>query len=363
MKFLLKKTFLLCAIILTAYTVKSQEIWPSPEVEQMYKHAGEYAQMGNLPEAIITYRQAILLAPQKTILYKELGNAFYRSGMYKEAEETLTPLLAKPEADDQYYELLAASQAAQNKRKDARETIKKGMARFPGSGPLYHASGMVYNLEKNKEEALQAWLNGISLAPLYPANYYDASLLYVATTHVEWGLIYAETYLAMPHDTTGDEILKTKLLEGYKTMFAHIAGDNVPQYGKVKEVKQPNTFEAVFLQVYSHLTPVVSDGITTQNLTMVRTRFLMDWFATWRAQYPYSLFSFQDQLLREGYFDRYNEWLFGKAENITEYDAWNKFHEGEMNDFIIWKQSHPLIPSAKDFYNNRSVDFLKKEKK
>jgi len=361
MKLIFKKALFLFLLIAISDDVMAQETWPSPEIEQMYHNAQEYMELGNLQDAIVTYKQAILLAPQKILLYEGLADAYCRSGKYMDAEQLLNPLLAKANANALCYDLLAASQAGQKKIKEAKITVDKGLGRFPASGLLYHRAGLIYRLEKKKEEAISAWLNGISIDPVYALNYQDAALVYLSADDVTWGILYAEIYLAMAHDTLGDQLFKKKLFDGYKTMFEHIAGEEVLQYGHTKVTAQPGSFISAVQQVYSQLTPVISDGITTENLTMVRTRFLMDWFAAWNSKYPFALFSYQDQLIRNGYFDMYNEWLFGKAENITEYNAWNTFHDGEMDLFTTWKSLHMLAPVTNDFYNNRDIDFLEKK--
>ena len=167
----------------------------------------------------------------------------------------------------------------------------------------------------------------------------------------------------MSHDTTGDDMLKNKLFKAYKTMFDNFAQGEAPQYGKPVKHAPVNTFEDAVQQVYSALTPVVSDGITTENLTMARTRFLMEWFSAHSKKYPFSFFSYLDNIIRSGHFDMYNEWLFGKAESATEYKAWNEFHEGDMQRFLLWKSANQFIPTGNDFYNERNMDGLFNKKK
>ncbi len=348
-------------LLVASTSASAQESWPSPEVAQAYRHAQEYMVRADYNDAITTYKQAILLAPGKTVLYKELGNVLYLSGKYKEAEQTLTPVCAKSGADASCFQMLAASEAAQGKNKEGLSTLKDGLKRFSSSGLLYHEQGNILFHENKKEAAVNAWLNGIAKEPAYAPNYYEATITYLGASKTIWGLLYGEMYLDMPHDTTNDSLLKGKLFTGYKKMFDGFATD-APQYGKSQTSKPAKSFEEAVLQTYSQLTPVVSDGITTENLTMVRTRFLMDWFSTYGNKYPFSLFAYQDTLIKYGRFDIWNEWIFGKTESETEYNAWNTFHEGAINRTIDWQTKHPFRPSIPDNYNNREMDgiFYKK---
>ena len=360
MKLFYKVCLLLFLITPDVQMSFGQGSWPSPEAEQMYAHAREYMIRNDLPEAIAVFKQAILLEPEKILLYEGLGDALYRSGRYSEAAQILTPLL--PNAGAQCYELLAACQAAGKDIKAAKETINKGLQRYPDSGILYHRSGLLYSAEKKQNEALIAWLEGIADDPLYALNYYEAARQYLASATVEWGILYAEIYLCMAHDSDGDQVLKDELLSGYKNFFTHIAGEQLPMYGQHELSPAPAGFIAAIRDVYVRLTPVVSDGVTKENLTMVRTRFLIDWWGECRDKYPFTLFTYHDMLIRSGYFDIYNEWLFGKAENGAEYYAWNQFHAGDMERFTAWKNGHNLIP-AKEKYNREEMDILARKKK
>lgn len=262
-----------------------------------------------------------------------------------------------PDADARCYQILAASQAAQNNIKSAKATIKKGISHFPDSGMLYHEKGIICQLEKKPEDALNAWLDGIQREPGYAQNYYAAAHIYLNTDKVMWGLLYGEVYVNIAYDTAAVQEIKKMLFAAYKTMFDNISKE-VPEYGKAKPDKTTNDFEDAVQRVYASLTPVVSDGITTENLTMVRTRFVMDWFSQYNNQYPFSLFSYLDELIRSGHFDKYNEWLFGKVESTVEYTAWNTFHEGDMARFALWQNDHKLHPVAQDVYNNRNMTGL-----
>jgi tetratricopeptide (TPR) repeat protein len=352
-----QKLFQWLLILFACNPAYAQDTWPSPEVAQMYRHAISYMDNGNFKDAVTTFKQAILLAPDKMVLYRDMGRAQYLSGDYAEAEKSISSFLSmhEPAADAQCYQLLAASGAALGKYKDARKAIKEGLVRFPDSGILYRELGNIYHKEKKQDAALNAWIDGIEKAPAYSGNYYEAARVYLATDNVLWGLLYGEIYLCMERDTTGAQELKRLLFSGYKTMFDNIAKLPAAKDGNVFKSATVNGFEAAVMNTYVSLTPVVSDGITTENLTMVRTRFLMDWFLAYAKKYPFSLFSYEDEMVRTGHFDIDNEWLFGKAERAEQFEAWNKFHDGDLDRFMSWQRVHPLKTNANEHYNARKM--------
>jgi tetratricopeptide (TPR) repeat protein len=363
MRLLLQKLFLPLFIFFAESDAIAQQVWPSPELEQMYKHAQEDIELGNSKDAVVIYKQAIQLAPGIFILYKELARLYYQSGSYADAEQTLASLITKPEADAECYQLMAASYAATDKIKDARSVLQMGLERFPASGLLYYEKGMEHEKEKKPEAALHAWLDGIAHDPAYAPDYYEAARCYLASDNVLWGLFYGEQFLYMKHDTAGEQELKDKLFAGYKTFFDNLVMGAAPQFGTKNNKQSANTFEEAVRQVYTSLTPVVSDGITTENLTMVRTRFLMDWFSGYGGKYPFSLFSYEDELVRSGHFDMGNEWLFGMAESKVQYEAWNTFHPGDLNRLMEWQAANRIQPSSTDFYNDGNMDGLFDRKK
>ena len=339
------------AIIFCAFAGKSQDKGHSPELEQMHNHAVENAVMGNFKDAIITYKQLMVLAPDWKGLQKELGFAYYHNGEYWQAEQTLTPVLTTLECDTQVYRILGACLTGQKKKKEAKAIITKGIKQFPASGSLYYESAMIQLEEMDREEAITDLLKGIELDQGFAPNYREVANIYLASEKPLWGLLYGEIYLGMTNDSTGTDELKTNLLNGWKKIFEHLRPDN------------KKGFENDINNIYFNLTPVVSDGVTTENLTMVRIRFLMEWDKENAKKYPFSLFTYQQLMIQNGWFDIYNEWLFGTAESKVQYDAWNRFHDGALTKFKEWRVDHLLIPAKTDNYNTGETKGLFTQKK
>jgi hypothetical protein len=95
---------------------------------------------------------------------------------------------------------------------------------------------------------------------------------------------------------------------------------------------------------------LVSKGVTTASLTMIRTRFILDWYESNAARYPYRLFDYHQQLLREGMFEAYNQWLFGTVENLTAYDSWTRSHADEYKGFVAFQKARVFRIPAGQYY-------------
>lgn len=334
------------ALIFFSYThrASAQGSWPSPEVRQMHDNAAEYMGRGNYADAIVAYKQLMVLAPEnKTILTQELATAYYKLGDYSKTVETIQPLTASADANDQTFQLLVESQQAHGNDKAAKAALKEGLTHFPNSGRLHYLQGTAWDTKEEHANALVAYIEGIEGEPTFAPNYKQASLSYLNTNQPLWGLLYAETYLAMQHDTAGDAALKAKLYHCWKSFFDHLPDNNRPA----------TAFEQAVTGTYQQLTPVVSDGISVENLTMVRTRFLIEWSVHNKDQYPSSLFTYYDTLIRNSLFDIYNEWLFGMEESKAQYDAWNKFHTGDMERLMQWLAANSMKPINYSRYYNK----------
>ncbi len=361
----LKQVIIVALVLFTSFQVKAQTDWPTPEVKDMYDQARDFLSKGYLQQAIITYQHAIQLAPDKLVLYRDLGKAYYLSGNYKDAQATLEPILKSNEADDQTYQVMASCLKAENDTKKAKTILERGIAHFPHSGILYHDLGKIYDDGNEEVYALQTWLDGIEKDPAYHVNYYEAARTYMNTDKIVWAIIYGEIFVNIEQQTPRSNETRKMLVDAYTKLFYNISTGNVPKFGQVKSLDEAHSFEEAVKNTLLKLSPIISDGINTENLIMVRTRFLMDWYAQYADRYPFTLFTYQDNMLRNGFFDIYNEWLFAKAQNEQEYTAWNKFHEGAMTQFEAWKAQHPFKPVADDFYNNKKVEdiFTKPKKK
>jgi len=326
--------------------------WPNPEVEQLYRSAQASLASGAFRQAIASYQQAINLAPEQSILYRDLAQALLLSGNPLRAEKVIAPLIDKGQGDAQAYVIAANVQTALKEDRKARKLLDEGMEKYPNSGYLYHERGRIASDANDPVTALRMFTSGMRVEPGYHLNYYDAARLYVKTEEPVWAIIYAEIFVNLERPTARSGETRKLLLAAYKHFYSQ-PKDKEPKYGrKGSAAAEPGDFAGAVSAVLLRLAPVISDGISTENLTMLRTRFIIDWQATYRDTYPFTLFRMHDDLLRAGHFDAYNQWLFGRAENPAQAEAWNKFHPDAVPQYERYYQQHPLQLSASDAYNS-----------
>ncbi|HZI53832.1 MAG TPA: hypothetical protein VFD56_09025, partial [Chitinophagaceae bacterium] len=117
------------------------------------------------------------------------------------------------------------------------------------------------------------------------------------------------------------------------------------------EEKNNSEFAKAFLQTMSKQSAIANKGITAETLTMIRTRFILDWYANYAARFPLRLFDYQRQLLQEGMFEAYNQWLFGAAEDLAAYDSWSKSNSDKYEAFSKFQKNRVFRMPAGQYYH------------
>jgi len=339
--------------------------WASPEVQQMYNQAKDFLSKGGVKQAIVLLQQAIQLSPETPVLYRDLAYSLNLNGEYAEAYRTVEPLINNKQTDEQTYSIAGIALSGMGEKKKAKKILEKGIKEYPHSGSLYHELGKYYDDNNDPEYALRSWLQGIEQDPAYHVNYYEAAKSYAATTKPMWAVFYAEIFINIEKETPRSMDARRIMLMAYTKIFNTIGTGYVPQYKTGSTTVTPKSldFEKAVMDLYLQLAPVMSDGITAENLTMMRTRFAMEWMTRYAVKFPYSLFTYHDKLLRDGQFDAYNQWLFGKAENAGLYNSWTQFNPSAIPGINSWMERNRFYPTSADFYDTKDVSTLFSKKK
>jgi hypothetical protein len=327
-----------------------QQEWPSPEVEQLYNQGMEYMGRGSMTEAIAVFQKTLQVAPDNFMVRRSLARAYQLAGENKQVASVLDPLFSNGKADAECYRIAAIAYSGNKDEGKARKTLQTGIEKFPASGVLYHELGLLYEQQEDEEKALKTWLDGIHADANYHLNYYEAALAYMNTDNAIWPILYGEIFINKEPNTRRAAETRSMLLEAYKKLFFTPAKN---ADGKTGNAANPQNFEEAVRQTFMNLFFVVSDGITTENLTMLRSRFIVNWAGSYASQYPFSLFSFQEDLMRNGNFDAYNQWLLGKAENPQQYNVWAGSFAADVTALETRLARQPLSMAARDDYNRQ----------
>lgn len=351
-------------ILLTAgisiITLLQQPAWAqgsgNAEVQRMQNSAQDYLNRGDYPNAIMIYSQAIRMDPSDVSLRRDLAYTYFLSGDLKKAREVIDPVVSSSAADELTYQVASGVENALGNPGKARRILNDGIEKYNYSGVLYNAKGNLYMTDKSTKAALDAYLTGIKVEPGYPMNYYNAAKIYYQNNNAIWALLYAETFLNLDPTSRRTVEMKKMMIDAYRLLFTPDNSAALPTFN-AKSGTEPEVanFEEAFKKVMLQGAPVLTDGLNTENLIMLRTRFMLAWYQSFSINYPYTLFTMQNKMLHDGVFDAYNQWLFGAADNSAEFGLWLKTNSKDYTAFENWRKQNQLQPASYDPQPNKNI--------
>ena len=308
---------------------------------QLHETAKAFMRQGDYSNAVLVLNRALQQSPENTAFAKDLALSYYYQKDNLKALEIIKPALENKDADDQCFQIAGDIYKQLDQYKECEKVYRKGLKKFATSGPLYSELGEIVFAE-SKIEAIKTWEKGIETDPSYNKNYYNAARFYFFSADYVWAIIYGEMYANM--DPTGIKIpeIKQLILDGYKKLFTEQVIN--------KPGKDKNAFIKNYLEALTKQSDLTSGGINAEVLSMVRARFVIDWFSV-NNRPAFKLFAYHQQLLREGMFEAYNQWLFGATENLSAYENWIKTHGEENQLFSNMQKSRIFKVPADQYYH------------
>ncbi len=292
--------------------------------------AKNYIKQGDYHNAILVLNRAIESDSENVELKKDLAFSYYLSRDYTRALSTIKAINETKKADVQSFQIQGIVHKAIEEKKEAEKMYKSAVKKFPESGVLYSEYGEVIWAKGEPQEAINLWLKGVQVDPNHSGNYYNLSKYYFMSADKIWGLLYGEIFVNLESYSKRTPEIKSLLFEGYKKLFS--------ETDLTKGQNTRNDFNNAFLNVMGLNASVVRGGITTDALSVLRTRFTLEWFNRYANKFPFRLFDHHKQLAEEGMFDAYNQWLFGAEENLSTFQKWTTTHAEEYNKFVDFQK-------------------------
>ncbi|MEO6315809.1 MAG: tetratricopeptide repeat protein [Chitinophagaceae bacterium] len=315
------------------------------DAKTLQETARNFSKDGDFSNAVMVLSKAHELEPNNLAVSKDLALAYYQKSDYPKMQGVVKPLLERTDADPEVYQIGGMLNKAINDTKECERVYKKGLKSFPDNGALLSDYGELL-WTKQDFNAIKYWEHGIQADPSYTGNYYNASRYYYFTRDKAWSLIYGEMFVNMESYSRRTVEIKGLLLEGYKKLYTDA--------DMMKNQDTKNEFVNAFLTALNKQADIAKKGITAETLTMLRTRFILDWFEKDAAKFPFKLFDYQRQLLKEGNFNAYNQWLFGSVQNLAAFEAWTGNHSNEYKQFTTAQGGRMFKSGTGQYYQTTS---------
>jgi tetratricopeptide (TPR) repeat protein len=330
------KKFIFILLISIAQNGHAQDAKRLHEMGKNYMIEGDYSNAESL------LNEAYNLDTNNIIFVKDLALCLYFEKEYKRGIKLLSQKIDSGVADDQTYQIAGTIYSANQQFVEAENLYLKAIKKFPGNGAFYNDIGELQNRQQNNQ-CIDFWERGIELDPTYARNYFNAAKYYENLEPI-WSIIYGEIYVNLDPLNPKSPEIKDILINSYKNYFSDFSNE--------KYIKEKNKFAQKVLSNLSKQNDIAREkGITTSTLTMIRTKFILEWYQDKTEKYPFNLFDFHLKLLREGLFESYNQWLFGSSENLTAFQNWTQLHNQEYSEFMQYFKAKPFKPAKDEFYH------------
>jgi tetratricopeptide (TPR) repeat protein len=337
----MKKIFLSFLSLALVFNAISQDESPK-EIARNYMRSGDW------DNAILVLNRAIAQDPKNLDYQKDLAMTYYYKKDYAMALKQVEPMVDKDNADEAVYQIAGNVYKALEEVKEADKLYKKGLKKFPRSGPLYSEYGELL-WAKQDYNAIKEWEKGIEMDPSFAGNYYNAALFYYYTHDKVWTLIYGEIFVNMEYLTERATQMKKLLLSAYKEKLYTSTESSKEEKDKDKK---KNQFGKAVLGTFNKQANLANKGMNSEVLNMIRTKFILDWYNTYAKQFPFKLFEYQQQLIKEGMFEAYNQWLFNSVENLPAFDQWTKNNSEVYAKFTNFQKGRVFKVPVGQYYHN-----------
>lgn len=311
---------------------------PALENARMLMQQGEYDRAANL------LQQARQQAPLDMELLKNLSYIYYLQRDFARAIETGKAAVATDSADQQTFQILGLSYKAIASYKEANKMYRAALKKFPGSGMLYSELGESLKEDNQSKEAIAQWELGIEKDPNYSGNYYHAVQYYQQQQNHVRVLLYSELFVNLESYTSRTKEMKASLAASLSGLLKPGVINGLLKTAGLTE------FEKQVLQHYNKNSHLIAIGLSIDNISSIRTRFVLDWYNAAAVRFPYRLFDQWQYLIRQGLFEAYNQWLLGETVNNDAYQLWQNTHANETTKFQQFQQSRVFKLAPGQYY-------------
>lgn len=334
----MRKLLFLLTIGLVSYSFGYSQ---DQNAQQLQATARNMMRLGDFNNAVATLNKSLAIDPYNLEAQKDLAYTLYLKKDYATALMTAKPLSEQANADVQCIQILALIYNSLEEKKSLEKLYKNGLKKFPKSGSLYYEYGKFLWDKKEQHNALMQWEKGIQQDANYPGNYFELAQYYLKGDEKLWGLLYGELFVNLESYSERTVLMQDLLFAGYKKMFYAV--------DIFEKQNTSNPFEKLCLTLLDKHRNILTNGITSENITALKARFILDWNQL-GAKFPYRLFDHYTQLIRAGLLEAYTEWSLGGGESMTKYQEWVRTHQEDHYEWMRLQQNRVFKIPAGQYY-------------
>ncbi len=302
--------------------VFSSTVASAQTAKEYYSKAKILMNYGKLDSAAYFLYKALDLSPDDLSMLEDQVYLEYLRRDFAKAIAVGKKIVTRADAGTKTFQLVGMAYKEIADYKEAKKVYELALTKFPNSGLLYAEYGDMYSAMNKKNEAIKIFEKGIEMDPGHSSNYYFASFYYAENRNPLWAILYGENFVNIESLSDRTTEIKGMITDLYKKI-------STPGYLASKN----NPFAFAVASTFSKQPPITISMLNVEALTSLRMAFIKDWNQQNSSRFPFKLFEYHDQLIKEGMFDAYNQWLFGTSLNAAAYTAWMDANKEKMATF------------------------------
>lgn len=259
------------------------------------------------------------------------------------------------------YQMLGNAYDYDGNPKMAIKTYEKGMKIFPKAGNLYLERGNMELMQKQYNAALDYYIEGTKVDPMYPSNYYWCTKLYLSGDNEYLGMIYGELFMNLERNSGRTAEISEMLYNTYDSQITfpgdtsigvsfanstiYLSADDIDGKDAAENLiallGRSNYGTAVYEMMLS-LALIDEKQVDMEMLNRVRTKFRENYYANDKhIEYPNPLFDYQKTIQEAGMMEAYNYWVLSQGD-ADGFSKWMESNEGKWDAFVEWFTENPI---------------------
>jgi tetratricopeptide (TPR) repeat protein len=288
-----------------------------------YSIARTAMMQGKFDTAHVLLAKVIGEEPTNIDAVKDQAYIYYLQRNFASARVSGEKMISFSTAGVDAYQLLGLIYKEIAAYKDADKLYRKGLEKFPGNAILLYEYGDLRANEKDYKEAVSLWEKSVVADPNYANNYYALTKYFFDQQQWIKAALLGETFVNIESLTKRTKEVRAMIADSYKQFF-----------------NAPKAFPAGFYQGVANglLLSKKSNTLSPEILSATRTAFAKQWPKEKLSdQFAYRLFDYHLQMINEGIFDAYNQWLFDI--DGSSFATWSIEHNKEAEKFAASQRS------------------------
>ncbi|MBS1772321.1 MAG: hypothetical protein JST82_05640 [Bacteroidetes bacterium] len=322
------------------------------KARQLAQDAVKIMDEGKIDEAIVMLKQAEQLDPTEYNYPYEIAYAYNAKKEYPKALEIMKKVVTYNNISDRCYQMLGNLYDMTGDSVNALKAYRDGLLKFPNSGRLYLEQGNVYFIKKQYLKALSYYEKGIDKDPMFPSNYYLATLLFMSSEEEVWGMMYGEIFMLLEAGSERTETVSKLLYDEYQddikwnndTSFSISftqEGNNITDKNMVNGKLRLNFSQFAYETTLATVAAPFR-SLDYENICQMRSAFIDLYYKNkLDKDYPCVLFDYEMKMKKAGHLEAYNHWLMSRG-NIEQFKIWVEKHDAEWKSFLEWFKNNRI---------------------